>query len=376
MADYRVNLDIFAGPLDLLLYLVRKEEVDIYDIPLAKITDQYLRYVELLKQFDIDLAGDFLVMAATLMEIKSAMLLPKAEPEAVMAEESGDPRSELIRQLLEYKKFKDAANLLDAAGERQKERFGRPTNLIERLTPDAEPEIDMDQVSIWDLLEAFDTVCKAIGTAAYTGHIKDDTPIDLYQIEILHRLQSEGPMTFERIFESRPNRLVMVGLFLALLELIRDKLAWAEQSESQPHQIYVRSLTEEPAELAVQRAILVVGEPDNGTLGDRQETQQPPVPIAELPPKRAERTSEQPSDEDTVQAHEATDSIEENLCEEETPNEDEDQDVMSEKPAGVIAIPIVELPARSRPAEQPQTADDHREDAEGDLAFDTPPQSQ
>jgi len=101
LADYRVNLDIFAGPLDLLLYLVRKEEVDIYDIPLARITDQYLQYLEMLKQLDVDLAGDFLVMAATLMEIKSAMLLPKAEPEQMAQDDSGDPRAELIRQLLE-----------------------------------------------------------------------------------------------------------------------------------------------------------------------------------------------------------------------------------------------------------------------------------
>jgi len=117
LADYRVNLEIFAGPLDLLLYLVRKEEVDIYDIPIARITDQYLQYLEILKQLDIDLAGDFLVMAATLMEIKSAMLLPRSDPEQMEAEASGDPRAELIRQLLEYKKFKDAANLLDAAAE-------------------------------------------------------------------------------------------------------------------------------------------------------------------------------------------------------------------------------------------------------------------
>ena len=241
MADYRVNLDIFAGPLDLLLYLVRKEEVDIYDIPLAKITDQYLRYIEMLKQLDIDLAGDFLVMAATLMEIKSAMLLPKAEPEQMAQDDSGDPRAELIRQLLEYKKFKDAANLLDAAAERQQERFGRPTSLISRLAPDAEPEVDMDHVSIWDLLEAFDAVCKATGTQAYTGHIRDDTPIDLYQIEVLHRLQTEGPLTFERIFDGKPNRLVMVGLFLSMLELIRARLIWAEQPENSS-QIYVRAL--------------------------------------------------------------------------------------------------------------------------------------
>ena len=120
MADYRVNLEIFAGPLDLLLYLVRKEEVDIYDISIARITDQYIRYIEMLKSLDIDLAGDFLVMAATLMQIKSAMLLPQAEPELMGEDDLSDPRAELIRQLLEYKKFKDAANLLSAAADEHK----------------------------------------------------------------------------------------------------------------------------------------------------------------------------------------------------------------------------------------------------------------
>ncbi|MHC4542437.1 MAG: segregation and condensation protein A [Planctomycetota bacterium] len=250
MADYRVNLDIFAGPLDLLLYLVRKEEVDIYDIPIATITDQYIRYIELLKSLDIDLAGDFLVMAATLMQIKSAMLLPQAEPETFQDEDLSDPRTELVRQLLEYKRFKDAANLLNAAADEQHERYPRPGTLVDRLKPDAEPEFDIEQVSIWDLLEAFDSVCKAIGTGSAIGHIQDDTPIDLYQIEILHRLQTEGPMTFERIFESRTNRVVMIGLFLALLELIRERLIWAEQPAQST--VYLRSLTEEPAEEAVQ----------------------------------------------------------------------------------------------------------------------------
>ncbi len=263
MADYRVNLDIFAGPLDLLLYLVRKEEVDIYDIPLGQDHRPIPAIPGMLKQLDIDLAGDFLVMAATLIEIKSAMLLPKAEPEQMAQDDAGDPRAELIRQLLEYKKFKDAANLLDAAAERQQERFGRPASLISRLAPEAEPEVDMDRVSIWDLLEAFDAVCKATGTPHYTGHIRDDTPIDLYQIEVLHRLQTEGPLTFERIFEGKPNRLVMVGLFLSMLELIRSKLIAAEQPENSS-QIFVRALTEEPAEQAVQRAIMAVGEAENG----------------------------------------------------------------------------------------------------------------
>jgi segregation and condensation protein A len=281
LANYRVDLEIFAGPLDLLLYLVRKEEVDIYDIPIAKITDQYIRYIEMLKSLDIDLAGDFLVMAATLMQIKSAMLLPKAEPDSVGGDDDlTDPRAELIRQLLEYKRFKDAANLLNAAADEQKERFARPGTIVERLKPDAEPEIDIDRVSIWDLLEAFDLICKATGTVPDISRITDDTPIDLYQIEILHRLQTEGPMTFERIFEPGSDRVVMIGLFLALLELIREKLIWAEQSNSSA--IFVRPLTDEPAERAVQKAILAAE--DNNEKSARGEDQkQPPIPISELP---------------------------------------------------------------------------------------------
>lgn len=284
MADYRVNLDIFAGPLDLLLYLVRKEEVDIYDIPIAKITDQYIRYIEILKSLDIDLASDFLVMAATLMEIKSAMLLPRAEPDQLQEQDLADPRAELIRQLLEYKRFKDAANLLEAAADEHGQRFSRPAG-IERLRPDAEPELDIEQVSVWDLLEAFDSICKATGTITDTRHIKDDTPIDLYQIEILARLQTEGPMPFERIFERAPSRVVMIGLFLALLELIRAKLVWAEQPESPSAalragsaNIYLRPLTDEPAEEIVPKAIFAAAEP-------------PPIPIAELPPKSRQPVS-------------------------------------------------------------------------------------
>lgn len=323
MADYRVNLDIFAGPLDLLLYLVRKEEVDIYDIPIARITDQYLQYLELLKQLDIDLAGDFLVMAATLMEIKSAMLLPSTESEQPGEAESGDPRAELIRQLLEYKKFKDAANLLDAAAERHQERQGRPASLLDKLVPDAEPEIDMDQVSIWDLLEAFDAVCKATGTSTYTGHIRDDTPIDLYQIEVLHRLQTEGPLTFERIFDGKPNRLVLVGVFLGILELIRGKLIWAEQGEN-ASQIYLRSLTDEPAEQAVQRVIMVTGEMEAEAPTPAELAQAVPIPIVELPAQpRAE--ADEPSDEEVEQ-------------DEDLDTEDEagtaDDDLVLDKPSG------------------------------------------
>ena len=280
MTEYRVNLDIFAGPLDLLLYLVRKEEVDIYDISIAKITDQYVRHIEMLKSLDIDLAADFVVMAATLMEIKSIMLLPKADPDQIHADDFADPRTELIRQLLEYKKFKDAANLLNAVADEHSQRFGRPDTIIEKLKPDAEPELDIDQVSIWDLLEAFDAIMKATGSYQDISQISDDTPIDLYQIEILHRLQTEGPMTFERIFEDRNPRLVLIGLFLALLELMRNKLIWAEQAK--PHaEIYLKALTDEPAEQAVQNAITSVEQTDQP-----QQPEKPPIEITELPPKQ------------------------------------------------------------------------------------------
>ena len=302
MAAYRVNLDIFAGPLDLLLYLVRKEELDIYDIPIAKITDQYICYIEMLKSLDIDLAGDFLVMAATLMQIKSAMLLPRAEPEQLGAEDLADPRVELIRQLLEYKKFKDAANLLEAAADQQKERFPRPDSIIERLKPEAEPEIDLEQVSVWDLLEAFDAIMKATGTVIDISHIKDDTPIDLYQIEILHRLQIEGPMSFERLFESGTNRAVMIGLFMALLELIRERLVWAEQSDALA-EIYLKSLTDDPPEQAVQNAILAVAETGSEQPSQTQQQEQAPIAITELPPKKQKQQSHQRSNKKKNRTH-------------------------------------------------------------------------
>jgi len=293
LADYRVNLDMFAGPLDLLLYLVRKEEVDIYDIPIAKITDQYIRYIEILKNLDIDLAGDFLVMASTLMQIKSAMLLPKAEPEQLAADDLADPRAELIRQLLEYKKFKDAANLLSTAADEQSQRIPRPSTIVEQLKGDVEPAIDIEQVSIWDLLEAFDSIMEATGSAVDISHIKDDTPIDLYQIEILHRLQTEGAMSFERIFESKANRLVMVGLFLALLELVREKLVWVKQPKSSA-QLYLRPLTDEPAEQAVQNAIIAIeAETKTGQPAQTGQQKQPPIAITELEAKSKSATKTQ-----------------------------------------------------------------------------------
>ena len=301
MTDYRVNLDVFAGPLDLLLYLIRKEEVDIYDIPLARITEQYLHYLDMLKGLDMDLAGSFLVMAATLMQIKSAMLLPRVCDES-MDDDLTDPRTELIRQLLEYKKFKDAANMLAASAEEQKMRFPRPDSIIEKLKPDAEPAVDIEQVSLWDLLESFNSIMEATGSNIVDiSHITDETPIDLYQIEILHRLQTEGTLRFEKIFKDKANRLVMVGLFLALLELIRENLVAIEKVSAEQQLFCLRALTSEPAEEAVKKAILStseeLAEQQTAQLSQQQEPasqpsqsegyaiEQPAIPISELPPK-------------------------------------------------------------------------------------------
>jgi len=230
MADYRVNLDVYNGPLDLLLYLIRREEVDIYDIPIARITEQYLGYVDMLGAMDPNLAGEFLVMAASLIEIKTRMLLPTAP---IAEDEPGDleidPRAELVRQLLEYKAFKDAASDLRDAAEAQSQRFGRRP-----AQPDAaEREVDLEDVQIWDLLDAFSNIIEAIG-ADKPAHqiIYDDTPIELHAEDILDRLGRDGPVTFRKIFEGRTERAQVLGLFLAILELVRIKKILARQDRN------------------------------------------------------------------------------------------------------------------------------------------------
>lgn len=267
MGQYRVNLDIFAGPLDLLLYLVRKDEVDIYDIPIFNITEQYIKYIEVIKLIDIELAGEFLVMAATLMEIKSAMLIPSVDPEELEEGDEGDPRTELVRQLLEYKRFKDAANMLDESAHEREKRYTRPDSVLVHLKEGQEPELDLDEVSVWSLLEAFDAMMEATGRLHSYEHISDDTSIDQYQVELLGRLQVEGPMAFADVFEGKTNQLQMIGLFLALLELMRSDLIWAEQHESLGT-ISIRANTDDPAEKAVQDAIYKIRQEEETSVTD------------------------------------------------------------------------------------------------------------
>jgi segregation and condensation protein A len=229
MPDYSVQIDVYNGPLDLLLYLIRREEVDIYDIPVARVTEQYLAYVETLKIIDPNIAGDFLVMAATLMEIKSRMLLPHPPAEEGETEDLSDPRLELVRQLLEYKKFKDASLELGSAAEIAAQRWPRTPVGVD---PQPQSEVDLEEVQIWDLVAAFNKLMSAIGAGA-TSHdvVFDDTPIALHATDILDRLQGEGgELAFERIFAGR-TRAEMIGLFLALLELMRQQRVRITQAE-------------------------------------------------------------------------------------------------------------------------------------------------
>ena len=241
--EYRVELDVYNGPLDLLLYLLKRDELDIYDIPIARITDTYMSYVRMLKELskegglDINVAGDFLVMAASLMEIKSAMLLPKppisqADGDSA-ASELADPRYELVQKLLEYKKFKDAANLLDFKQHEHAARFPRFPALRKEEGGDEAPPVDLDEVQIWDLLDAFNRLMAEVGTGGGRFHevTYDDTPIDLHAADIEDRLNREGRLTLRDLITGRTTRSEMVGVFLALLELIREKKILVQQDE-------------------------------------------------------------------------------------------------------------------------------------------------
>lgn len=219
MTAYKVALDVYNGPLDLLLFLIRREEVDIHDIPIARVTEQFLAYVSLLKEIDPEAAGDFLVLAATLIEIKSRTLLPTPPPEAD-GEELMDPRHELVRQLLAYKTFKDAArDLEDRAVERAQRHVRQPAE------PVAQPdEIELDNLEIWDLFAAFNRLLEQTGKRSAVHHVRiDETPIALHAEDILDSLdRAGGQQHFEEIFQGR-SRPEMIGLFLALLELIRRR---------------------------------------------------------------------------------------------------------------------------------------------------------
>lgn len=226
--EYKVELDMYNGPVDLLLYLIRKEEVDIYDIPIARITDQYLKYVETLQVLDMNIIGDFLVMAATLMYIKSYTLLPQQGPQGD-EEEIEDPRMSLVKQLLEYKRYKESSFFLGARAEEQEKKYARVHREIPFELTDDEQEIPLEGVKIWDLLQRFSQLMKQTLLNVTTSVVYDDTPIHEYMNEVLKRVHLHTSISFTNLFRGLMERSHIIGFFLALLELVRLNKVKVEQ---------------------------------------------------------------------------------------------------------------------------------------------------
>jgi len=222
MSEYTVKFEVFEGPLDLLLYLIKKEEVDIYEVNLTKLATQFIEYIEMMREFDLEIAGEFLVMAATLMYIKSRELLPVDQRVEVEGEEEGDdPRWELIRQLVEYKKFKDAAAQLQVLEVRQEGVFPRVPGKLEFANDAPAPKPD---VSIFDLLNAVNGVLQRFQKRDGTREIYEDKWTVSEKIEyILRVLTARDSVRFSELFEDAMSRSEVVCTFLALLELIRLK---------------------------------------------------------------------------------------------------------------------------------------------------------
>jgi segregation and condensation protein A len=227
MADYKVQFEVFEGPLDLLLYLVKKEEVDIYEVNLTKLATSFIEYVELMRQLDLDIAGEFLVMASTLMYIKSRELLPVDQQAMVEEEEAGeDPRWELIRQLVEYKKFKDVAAQLQ-------EREAAQENIYPRLPgkPEFEAPAPKLQVSLFDLINAVNGILKRFALHDTREIFEDKWTVSEKIESLIDALKQKTRLNFTELFAAATSRTEVVVTFLALLELIRLKQLVIAQPE-------------------------------------------------------------------------------------------------------------------------------------------------
>lgn len=220
--DYSVDLAVFHGPLDLLLYLIRKEEVDIYEIPIARITRQYLKYIELMQNLNLEVAGEFILMAATLIRIKIRLLLPRDESDP----EEADPREELILALMEYKKFKEAGEILREKAILEERNFV-PDSPAEKV----DPEIDeYSDVTLFDLISAFKEVLQARREEPFHEVAVEDFTVEQRMEFVMQALAEREFATFSQLFADIPRRIVAVVTFIALLELSRARRVVLSQS--------------------------------------------------------------------------------------------------------------------------------------------------
>src|SRR6476469_8777050 len=235
---YPVRLDKFEGPLDLLLHLIKQHEVDIYDVPIAVVTQQYLEYIDLMQELNLDVAGEFLVMAATLIHIKSRMLLPRADPTQEDPDE--DPREALIRRLLEHQKFKAAAELLHERETLRSAQWTRPDGPIAEIAGEApEPEVEVD---LFSLISAFRAVVERAKQRPKIYMPAEQIPIEDRIEQLMTRLSETEACGFEDLFADVQSRSGLIVTFLALLEMIRLKLVRVFQAGSVgPIRVYRRA---------------------------------------------------------------------------------------------------------------------------------------
>jgi len=245
---YQVRIENFEGPLDLLLHLIKKNEINIYDIPIAMIAQQYLSYIEAMKDLNLTVAGEFLVMAATLLQIKSKMLLP-VEESAEDDEDGPDPREELVRRLLEYKTFKEAARQLDTQERMWREIYSRPA--VSHETSSESDDATLDNIGLFDLVDALQTILNRNPGKKLLEIIPDNLTVRDRMNAILEALEGQESIGFEALFEASCHRLVVIVTFLALLELIRLRTVRVYRAESFGPILVSRtfSLVPDPAEL-------------------------------------------------------------------------------------------------------------------------------
>lgn len=218
---YEVKLDKFEGPLELLLHLIKKNELDIYDIPVSIITQQYLEYIRIMKELNLEIAGDFLVMASTLLQIKSQMLLPSVVSDDPSAEED-DPRAELIRRLLEYQKYKEAADMLENMDQTGKDLFA--CRLVAPELEVLQDDDEIPEVELFELIEAFRSVLSRVSEEKFHEVSTESVNISDCILEILSLIQERQSVRFNEIFSGISTRENLIANFLAVLELCKRKM--------------------------------------------------------------------------------------------------------------------------------------------------------
>lgn len=279
--SYQIDLEVFNGPMDLLLYLISREEVDIEEISIARIVDQYMAYLEHLRELNVEITSDFIVMASTLMLIKSKALLPTEE---INLDEDIDQQDELIQHLLEYKKVKILSRALDEVGRRHSLRYPRPG----QPGPVEEPSLTEEEVNLWDILRAFSRIVKETGLDRRFQVIHSEKPISDYLNAILVKLEKDRTLPFDALFNGEKTRNEAICNFIGLLELMRRKIVTVHASGEHGFDLEIKLRIDDETLEGFKED----GEFRIELLGTEEEEQEPPVVPEELTVETAEETAE------------------------------------------------------------------------------------